>query len=633
MLTPRSAAPRTTMNTLLSVRFLRAWLAAGALILLLSAYYCIYLPYLPNSAGTVGNDYSLWLPDLMVGYYWFLNNGLLVVPWFSPALCGGVPFQADPQVGYLSLPQFLTFVMPPIEAVRASVLVFAAAGFLGAYLLARLSFRLSAAAALLAGTLFMFNDFYAARMMIGHLTYQSYMLTPLLAALILAGTSPLSPVATSIACQGLAGFIIAAMVEAGAIHVLPPALLSVLIIIAIHAIRSGFTARPMFRLLTAIGIGCALSAGKLTASFALLRHFPRDYYSLPGIDGLQNVLWSAAGVLFLGPSTHSQAVNAVWALQRHEWEYGVTVIPPILMFAWVARFNWLSRPTGPWPWMVLCGLLLIPILLNWYQPAWNQALKALPIIGSSSNLLRWFASYILPAILGAACAFDAIVPPRARRALGLAAALGAVALHSVTDRSFYGPKDQASYGVAIVETAWHNAWILGTGPRITANRVLDDSNGNLSMLPNRQDAFAFGYSQLYGYEPLFGYNLERFPSGTLHAGQSLAAANGQLNVKNPACYVFPQANRCQPGDPFLESQVGDAQAFLSYQPFPFARPAWANVADWVGILAALALLVALAGAGGVVALRRARSSSASGKPIAPALAIDNVSAAFVTRRD
>jgi hypothetical protein len=44
MLTPRSAAPRTTMNTLLSVRFLRAWLAAGALILLLSAYYCIYLP-------------------------------------------------------------------------------------------------------------------------------------------------------------------------------------------------------------------------------------------------------------------------------------------------------------------------------------------------------------------------------------------------------------------------------------------------------------------------------------------------------------------------------------------------------------------------------------------------------------
>jgi len=30
-------------------------------------YGLIYLPYLPNAHGAVGNDYSLWLPDLLVG--------------------------------------------------------------------------------------------------------------------------------------------------------------------------------------------------------------------------------------------------------------------------------------------------------------------------------------------------------------------------------------------------------------------------------------------------------------------------------------------------------------------------------------------------------------------------------------
>jgi hypothetical protein len=130
-------------------------IVVGALAALLAIYAPIYLPYLPNGKGGLGSDYSLWLPDLLAGYFWYLKNGLWALPWYSPSQCGGIPFYADPQVPYLSVPQFLTFVMPPVEAVQTSFLLFAAAGFLGAFRLARSNFELSLPAALLAGTMFM----------------------------------------------------------------------------------------------------------------------------------------------------------------------------------------------------------------------------------------------------------------------------------------------------------------------------------------------------------------------------------------------------------------------------------------------------------------------------------------------
>lgn len=40
----------------------------ACLSLLLAAYALIYIPFLPNGKGGVGEDYSLWMPDLLAGY-------------------------------------------------------------------------------------------------------------------------------------------------------------------------------------------------------------------------------------------------------------------------------------------------------------------------------------------------------------------------------------------------------------------------------------------------------------------------------------------------------------------------------------------------------------------------------------
>ena len=72
-------------------------------------YLSLILPYLPNAEGHWAPDYYLHFPNLLVGLAWERANGLFVAPWFNPSQCGGVPYFADPNVAYYSLPQALRF--------------------------------------------------------------------------------------------------------------------------------------------------------------------------------------------------------------------------------------------------------------------------------------------------------------------------------------------------------------------------------------------------------------------------------------------------------------------------------------------------------------------------------------------
>src|SRR5512144_2114867 len=103
--------------------------SAIALLILLAAYHVAFGKFFPTPGGGVGHDYSLALPGMLSGYYWFSTNGLWAVPWYTPAFCGGVPAFADPQAGYYSLLQFATFVVDPLMSAYLTTLVFAGIGY------------------------------------------------------------------------------------------------------------------------------------------------------------------------------------------------------------------------------------------------------------------------------------------------------------------------------------------------------------------------------------------------------------------------------------------------------------------------------------------------------------------------
>lgn len=215
-----------------------AALAGVALGVLYFTYLAIFLPFLPGTGGVAGHDYGLHFPNLLTGFYWHLQNGLFAIPWFSPSQCGGFPYFPDPNVAYVSLPQFLVFAVSPMQAVRVTFVLFSLIGLLGCYLMMRRAFGASRVASVLAAGLFLFNGFFTYRMLIGHLTFHAFALTPLMIAALLPASSARDAWSQSNAGLAIracvAGLCLAYMFQSGMVHGIPPVLLATAVVILIH---------------------------------------------------------------------------------------------------------------------------------------------------------------------------------------------------------------------------------------------------------------------------------------------------------------------------------------------------------------------------------------------------------------
>jgi len=577
------------------------WIAPVSFLLLLAAYHLIFGQFFPTRNGTLGTDYSRVLPDLLDGYFWFRSNGLFEPFWFTPSFCGGLPALGDPQSGYYSVAQFLAFLINPLASVYATVLLFASLGFWGFYLLLRACFGASRQAAVVGGALFMFNGFFIHRMLIGHFAFHGVMLIPLIAYFLLrpaVGTRILGIFQNG----AVAGCMLAYGVYSGMVHLLLPCALAVLGMAAVHGLAgresAGFVRRSLVAALVAVG----LAAAKLAAALSFLRNFPRSDISLPGAASVWDALHLLFSALFFSPADIAQQAQPLVAgveviLERHEWEYGITMVPLLLIVAGavlllVRTRGALPRPSAAkWVWLALLGLVLaLPLALNIHTPEWNAFLKQVPLIKSSSNLLRWFLVYIPLAILAAALLLDRIALRESRRNLLVGAALAALVLiNAAKDRDFY--HDQ-HYRPDTIVNAWQAARAGTAAPRIRYIGAYVDAENHIEMRGNGNDLIAAGASQFACYNPIFGYRLERFPAKTLHPGPVLMETDGVLNLKNPVCYLYPEQNSCAPGDHFTAAQREAAQAFADYKPYPVELSAAQSAAN-AATRATLALLALL----------------------------------------
>lgn len=568
--------------------FVTGWLAV-----FLAAFALVFGTFLPGPGPALGNDHAYFLPNLLIGRHWFETNGLWAVPWFSPAKCGGFPYYPDPQVGYYTIPQFLSFVVSPLSAVQTTFYLFAALGFLGAYLLLRKGFAASPWAALVAAAVFGFNGFYAHRMLEGHLTNYPYMLIPLLAWLALprgGGERHLPAVA-------LGGAMFAYAFQAGNVYGIPVMAAAVAAIALIHALRHGRSRAPWLRLAGMAAVALALSASRLVAGLALMANLSRDFYPLPGLAAADLSVAAFRG-LFLPVNLWEVADRmrntAWWSPGAHEFEYGVTAMPLLLGIVWWIVSARRRRRTGlPPPMLVaLLALLALPLALNFYSPGWNTLLKEMPYFGNSSILVRWFALYPPVLAVVAGLAVDGLAGAAPAWRLGLLAVFGVALGNLLVDPSYHLIRP---YDPSAIEAAAKR----GTLPAI--DRVAVDKGRPHDL--QSDDSLVLGASQRTCYQPLFGYRLEAFPIGALRAGPALDATPAGLNLKNPACYVYPAANGCRPGDHFTAAERPAAEAFLRYRPISFAKPWWQTAADWLNLAALAGFPIML-----VLAVLRRRAS-------------------------
>ncbi|MBE8189697.1 MAG: YitT family protein [Candidatus Thioglobus sp.] len=374
--------------------------------LLLLTYYLFWADFFPNNASALGHDYRYVMPRLLAGYYWFETNGLWAVPYFTPSYCGGDVFFTDPQNNYFSIPQFLTFIINPLAAIKWTVLIFSVIGFSGFYLLLRRIFQLPVAISFFAAALFFLNDYFIYRMIIGHVGYHPFMLLPwVVLALFWQRNGGLKQHLIS---STLTAAIFAYVFYGGGVHLLIPMFLMVIILLIIAKLFGVEVGKIYLRLGLFIGMVLLLSGAKLSIALATLANLPRSHLPLDGIHSFFYAIWLPIKALFFAVPTYEYTKNFIGhtiILSRHEFQIGVSIVPLIIIIiGFISKFSAIKNRLLQHKILaiILIGLLLIPIFVNYYTPAWNAFLKQIPIIKNSYSLFRWYSIFIPLVILLAA---------------------------------------------------------------------------------------------------------------------------------------------------------------------------------------------------------------------------------------
>ncbi len=594
-------------------------------IIVLLGFYIIFVHYqifstlLPNYKGKLGHDFAGGLPALLDGFFWCKVNGFFSIPWFSPYLGGGIPVFPHPANISYTIPQFLTYWVDPLTSMKLTFILFGALGFWGFYCLLRKFTAATVPIAFLAATLFLFNGFYAYRFVIGHFGFHSFMLIPWAAYFLLCGSANQGSGFTDRTFKVvMAGLIITYMFYSSAQLVLAE-ILSIFILCLILKLTTprSFNFKYLIVALLCAGLlSAVLSIARLVATFAFMGNIPRTQLPLPGIQNLTDLISLWMQSLFIKPAlglAEKVIINITYYLDRHEFEYGITIVPLLVLCLGLGANTprLFKKKIGEififkeWLLFGLTVLLfLTPLALNYYTPAWNRLIKSIPVLKSYSSFFRWFCVYIPVIILMASITIEKTpILIKHHFLLSVLGIIAVIILNMTADRRFYNGQP---YDPGEIIQAYHEVQQNQRLPQIVAIGVYVDESGRIRLPGFRNNSLVHKLSQLYLYDSIFGYHLENFPFKTLHPGPVLEEKNGVLNIKNPACYVWPEANDCQPGDHFTVQQKAAAEAFANYRPFPFKMPLKQKVANGVNALGLAAVLIFLIvyGAGQAIAFTR-----------------------------
>ncbi|MDW3192225.1 MAG: hypothetical protein R8G66_07665 [Cytophagales bacterium] len=570
----------------------RLYLALASCVIV-CLFYLRLEAFFPNNQGFIGHDYSYFMPELLDGVYWHHVNGLSEVAWFTPSFGGGLPKFPNPQSLYYSVPQFLSFITNPLLGIKLTTLLFGILGFGGFFLLLSCIYNTSSHTALYGASLFLFNGFFLSRMIVGHLTYHSFMLLPFLALCVLRRRQNTQ---TDIANVVWGSCIIAYMIYSGNIHLIPVTLVCITLLILLDMLINNdrtIIAYFSIKFLSIITLAVLLSAARIYASYSYLSLFPRDFYALPGYKSLAGTIAICFRALFLkAPEVFAgKLISTPNNFGLHEYEYGVTLVPLVLLILAlitlrkkVAGLIWTNKMI--FSLMVL--LLCTPIVLNYHLPIWNLILKHIPFLKSSSTLIRWISLYIPIVIVLSSLSIQHLRwNQRIKSGIAVLGILGTFLISDYNlDKDRY---HQESYDARPILLNYDKLKSGHFAPQITdiGKEIL--KNGQTLKQNNLLIA---GISQLRPYEPIFGYRLETFPNKSLRPGPVLMQDSvGHLNLKNPAAFVFPVENNTEPGAHFHVDQTSSALKLANYKPFPFHVPIQQKIANFITLTMLLLLAI------------------------------------------
>lgn len=500
--------------------------------------------------GWIGHDYYHAIPRLIVGADYFWKNGFSL-PHYSAAFGGGLPFLADPQSYFFSLPQLLSFFVDPFVASLLSILVFYLLGYWGAFRLFS-SRGYSVTLAHFGALLFILNGFAFAHLFVGHLTHHAFLLFPWLYYFTLERNRP-----------GLVLLLVYCL-YGGAIHIF------VVFLFGLAILLPFLGKKAVSWVAGSVALALFAASAKIVAGALYARHFAIRSLDLSG-DSLTitflRYFW------FLPGSTPTELPFG--GMVFGAWEF-VGFLSKLSLLAIIAialrRESWNRRTT------MAVGIAIFVVLVGYGRPL-NSFL---PFLSHYHNPIKLWAALIPAAIWLTVIALERYLPKKSGTWILL------LSLLCVGEFRYYIDFFTSQHvGISFP----YEPRELKPLPPVTS--IVDEKGTDqLNVLTGR--------SSISSYEPQFGYDLAGLKA-TVVPGPVDHIRDGKFNLHRPDCFLYA---RCQPWDRIEEAEresLVALQAGLPAFPIPWWHR-WLFLANLVTVIYQLCQSVPLR----IAFLRQAR---------------------------
>lgn len=570
---------------------IEAGLVSGILIASVNQYF-------PN----IGIDFKYFIPRLIDSFLHYQINGFSI-QWYTPSFGGGMPSYPNPQQIQFSIPQLFTQFTNPYTAILISIFVFCWVGIVSSYYLFKSVLGFGTTASLLSGVLFLANGFYIQHMGIGHLTFITLPVLPLLLIGILRRGNVLF--------NGvIIGCVFATLLHHGSFYLVIYFTLSTALSLALIGVIKPIKlklARVFYNSVTGLIFAVTLSASKLGAVLHFLRLFPRhitDEFDASLGQALFSVPLQLFGAMSLRPIGFLQGTKPklIWdammtytGSQLSFWELDISVTPIIWVLLGISgakifqltvkrrinftKYQWLSLIVTVFFFELIIEFIIAKGL---FYPVISQA----PILNSLHVNPRYTLTLIFPLVILAIASYDYFTSAILKRPKAEWLIFGITLFLALAPLSVYFemPMDKLGRRQFYVEGSVEVYQRARQGETFPVKQVVADMNDARVF-----DQFA---SNLTPYEVLFGYNLGEF-NHTLVEGSPYLTIDETYNFNNPSALVFPEANDARPFDRIRVSERENLDALLNRRQPNWNLPPRQLFADRVSILAALVSVVVL----------------------------------------
>jgi hypothetical protein len=546
----------------------------------------------------VGHDYAYFIPRLIDTNLHILVNGF-TIQWYTPSFGGGLPGFPNPQHMQYSIVQLLSLFLNPWMAVLTSTTVISAIGYYFFYKFLNQNLELNWMASTLGAMFFIGNGFYIEHLIAGHLGYQLFPLVGIILYVLTDRGERYLFTSTVIAV------IMSMMIHQAGFYLIVILILSIAMMLCLLSVY-----KPPVVNLRKLGwvavlssiLTLAMTASKVYAAMAFMRHFPRevfDNYNTGIIQGIVGMIMQLFGVMSVvpvlnltqnNPGIVTGILSDLTGAEYGIWETDIGLSPVLIFFLFVGIANTIlsirRKDVAKLGRSQLFGVALLALAI-WITVEFTLAkgpiysfTKELPILRSLHVNVRFAAAFICPLTIVGAFQMHHFFLRDSKPIYFMLAVL--VTLLSLF--SYFSLSAAIHIREYDVEIANRDHTDIQNGTRLPVESIaeIDVWRG-----------FSADASSIKPYEPIFGYKLEKF-APQIHLGKILEADDGYFNMTNPASLVFPELNDLQPFERFKVSEQDQLETFLERRQPDWALPAAQkvlNVVSATGLVLTLAILL------------------------------------------